>query len=1103
MASDKFYPLTLNHLLKLILRQYEHQNQIFGIPRKLFFSPHLADPLRFERFGQIMETPIGVAAGPHTQLAQNIVAAWLTGARFIELKTIQTLDDLVVSKPCIDMQDEGYNCEWSQELKIHDSFNQYLDAWILIHILKDILNYGDLVNPGVIFNMSVGYNLEGILKNNVQWFFKKMNDASEELEKKLDGIKGFYPHISNIKISPQISNNVTLSTMHGCPPDEIEKIGHYLLNEKKLHTAIKLNPTLIGKETLRNILTQSGFETYVPDSAFEHDLKYIDAIDIIKNLSKTAKENSLQFSIKLTNTLESENHKDVFPPNEKMMYMSGRALHPISINLAAKLQNDFDGKLDISFCGGADAFNVSDIVSCGLSPVTVCSDILKPGGYGRLGQYIEELRHSFSVCNASNIDDYIIKRSRGQAIETNKCQLINLNAYAERVLSSESYRKVSLHEPNIKTARPLGFFDCIHAPCEDTCPTNQDIPQYNYYTSQCDLSSAGDVILQTNPFPQTTGMICDHLCQTKCTRINYDHPVLIREIKRYIAETAITNQVSKSPKRLFAKNQKKVSIIGAGPSGLSCAYFLALAGFRVEVYESKPKPGGMISGVIPAFRLTDRAIENDIRRVEELGVTVHYNFEISADNFQRIKMQSDYVYIAVGAQNASILNIEGIGARGVVDPLKFLEDVKKGNTADYGNRIAIIGGGNTAMDAARTAYRLTSYNGKVFVVYRRTIKQMPADMGEIRAVMNEGVEIIELSSPERINTRHGKLFSLTCSRMKLGEKDASGRQSPVKIPSSEFDLEVDTIIPAIGQELAFDLGENKLLNSSPGHYETQIPNVFIGGDALRGASTAINAIGDGRKVAQIIIDREGVIFNTKPENKRNAKDYSWHMYQRTRKIMPSKVSEIPLSSRKNFNLVAATLFEDDVIEEAKRCLLCDEFCSICSTVCPNLANHTYKVKPSRYSIQRAVKKEDGSITIEEIDTFSVAQPYQVLNIANFCNECGNCTTFCPSSGAPYKDKPRVFLTKNSFDEADNGFFCERINNELKLYCKNNGIISVLTDSKQVFSFKTDGVEAILDGKTLAIKNVEFKNDKVIEFTSQQATIMKVILEGIKELLVYE
>ncbi len=294
---------------------------------EVFFNPNDNDPFRLKRYGQLLETPIGVAAGPHTQLAQNIAAAWLCGARYIELKTIQTLDELEVSKPCIDMQDEGYNCEWSQELKIQESFDQYLNAWILIHLLKHKFGWrGEEL--GTIFNMSVGYNLTGILKDNVQWFFEKMTDCSFEKEIKINEIKDLYPEIENIHISDCISDNITLSTMHGCPPDEIEKIGKYLIEEKKLHTTIKLNPTLLGKEKLQNILKNSGFNTNVPDIAFDHDLKYQDAISIINNLQKSSADNNLHFGIKLTNTLECINHKNVFPSNEEMMYMSGRALHP-------------------------------------------------------------------------------------------------------------------------------------------------------------------------------------------------------------------------------------------------------------------------------------------------------------------------------------------------------------------------------------------------------------------------------------------------------------------------------------------------------------------------------------------------------------------------------------------------------------------------------------------------------------------------------------------------------------------------------------------------------------------------------------------------------
>ncbi|PIQ35219.1 MAG: putative selenate reductase subunit YgfK, partial [Bacteroidetes bacterium CG18_big_fil_WC_8_21_14_2_50_41_14] len=331
--TDHFTLIPVGLMLKNILDEFQHTNRIFGIHQSLFFFPVKDDPICASRFGQWIETPIGVAAGPHTQLTQNIVAAWLTGARFIELKTIQTLDELHVSKPCIDMQDEGYNCEWSQELKIHESFDQYLNAWIIIHVLKDLLGHQQK-QTGLIFNMSVGYNYQGILNENVQWFLQHMDNAAEALQQKIKLLSQVYPKIKKLKIPARLSNNVTLSTMHGCPPQEIEQIAHYLLAEKKLHTTVKLNPTLLGKQTLHDIMSQSGFDTRIPDAAFEHDLKYKEAVPMLQRLQATSDEMGLSFSVKLTNTLESENHKLVFPSNEPMMYMSGRALHPLSVKLA-------------------------------------------------------------------------------------------------------------------------------------------------------------------------------------------------------------------------------------------------------------------------------------------------------------------------------------------------------------------------------------------------------------------------------------------------------------------------------------------------------------------------------------------------------------------------------------------------------------------------------------------------------------------------------------------------------------------------------------------------------------------------------------------------
>ena len=730
--SDKFSILPLRQLLKITLDGLDRKNTFFSIPKEIFFQPKKDDPFRSEIFGQSLETPIGVAAGPHTQLAQNIVAAWLCGARFIELKTIQTLDELKVSKPCIDMQDEGYNCEWSQELKIKQSFDQYLNAWIIIHILKDKFGWKDK-ELGTIFNMSVGYNFEGILKDNVQWYFHKMADASKELHQKIEEIKDIYPNVINLNIKAELSNNITLSTMHGCPPEEIEQIGEYLITEKKLHTAIKLNPTLLGKTDLRTIIKNSGFETIVPDIAFEHDLKYEDAKKIISRLQQKAKENKVHFNLKLTNTLESENNKDIFPEEEKMMYASGRVLHPISINLAKKLQNDFDGKLHISFSGGADAFNISAIVSSGLYPVTVCSDILKPGGYGKLNQYMENLS---TIRMNSNIEK----------------QHQHLQNYADHVLESKRYKKVLIQDISIKTSRALTEFDCIHAPCIDTCPTNQDVPNYIYHTANGNFEQAFDVITKTNPFPNTTGMVCDHLCQTKCTRINYDSPVLIREIKRFVAENAKNRNDINTSQHLHRSNQS-VGIIGAGPSGLSCAKFLKAAGFDVNVYEEKDRPGGMISNAIPSFRLKMNSIRTDIERIEKLGVKIQYKKKINKELFEQVKRENDYIFIATGAQKSKKIKLEGQEAKGVLDPLDFLFEVKDDEHVALGDNVLIVGGGNTAMDAARTAKRLVSKDGTVKIVYRRTIKQMPADFDEIISVQEEGIEITELTSPIKINAK--------------------------------------------------------------------------------------------------------------------------------------------------------------------------------------------------------------------------------------------------------------------------------------------------------------------------------------------------------------
>jgi putative selenate reductase len=1042
------------------------------------------------RYGEMLETPVGVAAGPHTQLAVNIIAAWLCGARYIELKTIQTLDELEVSKPCIDMQDEGYNCEWSQELKIQQSFTEYLNAWIIIHILRKELKFEGTL--GTLFNMSAGYNLEGMMKENVQWFFSKMKNCSEELGLAKNSIRNIYPSIDSVEIPSCISNHITLSTMHGCPPDEIGKIGLYLIKEQKLHTTIKLNPTLLGPVELRNLLNDKlGFQTEVPDLAFEHDLKYPDALELISMLNKASKENDLRFSIKLTNTLESRNNKQVFNENETMMYMSGRALHPISIRVARKLQNDFEGNLDISFSAGVDCFNISQVLSCGLKPATVCSDLLKPGGYGRLWQYLDNLRCEFQHNKAGSIEEYIVTKSGKKGMPVKEAALFNLNGYADKVADNPLYRKTSFTDPSIKTQRELGYFDCIHAPCEDTCPTHQQIPEYMYFTAKGDSDKAFETIFETNPFPSVTGMVCDHPCQLKCTRINYDEPLHIREIKRFNAERNAGKTVD--IQKRFAG--RKVAIIGAGPAGLSCAWFLRKAGFEVEIFEKKQISGGMVSAAIPAFRLTDEAIERDIQRILDSGIKLYENFQIDKENFPPIHESHDVVFLAAGAQDSIKFELDGILSDGVLDPLDFLYKVKENKPVLKGKNIVIIGGGNTAMDAARTAYRLVGADGTVTIVYRRTIKEMPADKGEIQAVIEEGIQLLELSHPERIISNNGQVESLVCSRNILAMKGKDGRPVPVKVPDSEFKIPCDTIIPAIGQRLGIDFIKPEDLKTIPGSYKTRKNRVYIGGDALRGAATAINAIADGRLAAAEILNDLAVELPGIQRNSGKNVNIRELLKKKATREYGISPTETPVDDRRNFNLVMAGYSKEKAEKEASRCLQCDEICNVCVSVCPNLANFSYNIEPVSYSLKKAVLQADGSISLEDDKLFAIEQSYQILNIRDLCNECANCETFCPSSGKPYSDKPGLCLSIETLNLEGEGYFLSRLRDRDVLIYKHHDSIRTLTLSNNLYTYETDQVKALIDPKDFNLLNVDFLAPCVKECQFTFAAEMSIILKG--------
>ncbi|MBW1616593.1 MAG: putative selenate reductase subunit YgfK [Deltaproteobacteria bacterium] len=1065
MNADKFTPCNINRLFDFVFSE-KNGEEIFGIPRELFFTPKSEDPFKIKRYGQILETPVGVAAGPHTQMSQNIISAWLVGARYMELKTVQILDELEVTKPCIDMTDEGYNCEWSQELKLRQSLDQYIDAWIILHILKEKFGFKGK-DSGFIFNASVGYNLEGIKSPQVTSFLDKITNASSAIKEKTALLEKKYPEIKNISIPSSLTDNVTISTMHGCPPDEIEKIAEYFIKERKFHTTVKLNPTLLGPEKVREILNKKlGYNIIVPNQAFEHDLKYQDGVAIIKSLIKKAEKAQVKFSLKLTNTLETLNIKKNLPEKEKMHYMSGRALHPISVNLAAVLQKEFNGNLDISFAAGVDSYNIVEVLKCGLAPITVSSDILKPGGYGRIKQYVESIQKDFDKCSAKDLEEYIIKNSEKTNIK--EAALENLQKYAEKVINDNHYKKSNFPYSSVKTDKKLKYFDCAQATCATECPANQKVSRYINYISEGKIEKAYLTILADNPLPNVQGKVCNRLCAEKCARINYDKPLMIRELKRFAAENSERTELTPA-----ALNGLKAAIIGGGPSGLSCAHYLALNGFEVSIYEGKSFLGGMAADGIPLFRLDKKSLDKDINAILALGVKAYTNKKIDAEQFNALKNNNDYVYIAAGAQKSAPLNISGIQAKGVFDQLTFLSAVKQNRKIDTGKKIIIIGGGNSAIDAARTAKRLSPDN-EVTILYRRTKEQMPCGIEEINEALDEKIELIELVSPEAIQVKKEQAAGITVSKMELKEPDTSGRPKPVKIENSEFTIKADTIIVAIGQKTDINFYPDKKLTVNPNTLMTSIENIFAGGDVIRGASTLINAIADGKKAAFEIIRKAGekIKIDITPIDERKP-DYKKLKMAKMRRSFGLDLPEIKPEKRMNFNLFVKTLNKEQAQAEASRCLACDIFCGVCVTVCPNRSNVWYKIKPFALPCEK-IQNINGKTKITTVKTVNIKQDYQILNIGDFCNECGNCTVFCPTSGAPYKDKPKFHLTSESFEEADFGFYFEG-KNIMKI--KKEGKISSLTKKDNRFIYKDDKISASLNAETLKAEKVDLKTDK--------------------------
>jgi putative selenate reductase len=407
-----------------MFRELERHDSIFDLPRRKFFTGARDVDFSVRFAGARASSPLGPAAGPHTQMAQNIVLAWLGGCRIFELKTVQVKDDLVIPRPCIDMRTVGYNAEWSQELKVVESLEEYAKAAMLIGMLRES-GAIDLA-PGFgesIFDMSVGYDLAGIRSEKVGAFLRGMLDAAPLIDRLRREVPSGLARLRDVDVPPRLSCTLTLSTFHGCPPDEIERIVDYLMREWRIHCVVKFNPMLLGKDEVAHLLHDvMGYtDIRVPDSAFERDTSWPRAVEITERLAATAASLGLHFGVKFSNTLIVENVAGFLPASEKEVYLSGQPLHVLAINLVRRFRRQFGDRIPISFSAGIDPLNYADAVALGLVPVTVCSDLLKPGGYGRLASYHERLAIAMRSCGATTIDEYIVRLNGGASAEANRC----------------------------------------------------------------------------------------------------------------------------------------------------------------------------------------------------------------------------------------------------------------------------------------------------------------------------------------------------------------------------------------------------------------------------------------------------------------------------------------------------------------------------------------------------------------------------------------------------------------------------------------------------------------------------------------------------------
>jgi len=492
-------------------------------------------------------------------------------------------------------------------------------------------------------------------------------------------------------------------------------------------------------------------------------------------------------------------------------------------------------------------------------------------------------------------------------------------------------------------------------PCNNACPAGNDIQGFIKLIREEKLLDAWRLIKKTSPLPGVCGRVCPHPCEKECNRGKYDEAMSIHILERLVADYAISQKATEKSK--VASKKEKIAIVGSGPAGLSCAYFLAQEGYQVTVFEALPEVGGMLRVGIPKYRLPRKILDKEITDIEALGVTFKTNAKIKDINELK---EYDAVFIATGAHVSRKLDVPGEDAAGVISGTEFLRQLSLNGKAKIGKNVIVVGGGNTAIDAARSAIRLGS---KATIVYRRTRDEMPAVGDEIEAVGKEGIEIVYLAAPTKIIAQDGKIKEVECVRMKLGAPDASGRKRPVPIDGSTFKMKADTVITAIGEasDLSLLPKDIKLIEKG---IKAKGMQIFGGGDAVTGAGRVVDAIASGRQAARFM----GNALQGTPVEEKQAKELAKYeeintaYFPRQAAVRPPELSAAKRVA--NFSEINRVIPEEKGVKEAKRCFSCGvcRECDNCFYFCPDIC----------------VSKKNGSYEFDY----------------DYCKGCGICSHEC-------------------------------------------------------------------------------------------------------------